>query len=49
MALIPIRTTCEAGETCPMLGYDTATGDALLGVPSTRLPPRRSGFPRARV
>ncbi|MGH3887741.1 MAG: hypothetical protein ACRDSZ_14440 [Pseudonocardiaceae bacterium] len=31
MALIPIRTTCEAGETCPMLGYDTDIGDALIG------------------
>ncbi|MGH3884049.1 MAG: hypothetical protein ACRDRY_20750 [Pseudonocardiaceae bacterium] len=31
--MIPIRTTSEAGETCPMLGYDTDTGDALVGGP----------------
>ncbi len=38
MALIRIRTTCEAGETCPMLGYDT--GDALVGGPVDTAPAR---------
>jgi hypothetical protein len=30
MALIPIRSTCESGEICPTLIYDTDTGDALV-------------------
>ena len=30
MALIPIRSTCEAGEVCPTLIYDTDTCDVLV-------------------
>ena len=30
MALIHIRRTCEAGEVCPALIFDTDTGDALI-------------------
>lgn len=45
MALIPIRTTCEAGETCPMLGYDTDTGDALVGGPVDTAAAAALGFP----
>lgn len=45
MALIPIRTTCEAGETCPMLGYDTDTGDALVGGPFDTAAAAALGFP----
>ncbi|MGH3944204.1 MAG: hypothetical protein ACRDSI_04035 [Pseudonocardiaceae bacterium] len=45
MALIPIRTTSEAGETCPMLGYDTDTGDALLGGAVDMAATAALGFP----
>jgi hypothetical protein len=45
MALIPIRTTCEAGETCPMLGYDTDTGDVLVGGPIDTAAAAALGFP----
>jgi hypothetical protein len=30
MSLIPVRRSCEAGEVCPTLIYDTDTGDALV-------------------
>lgn len=43
MALIPMRTTCEAGETCPMLSYDT--GDALVGGPLDTAAAAALGFP----
>lgn len=31
MALIYVRRTCEVGEACETLVYDTETGDALVG------------------
>ncbi len=30
MSLIPVRRSCEDGEVCPTLIYDTDTGDALV-------------------
>lgn len=45
--MIPIRSTCEAGETCPMLGYDTDTGDALVGGPVDTTAAAALGFPES--
>jgi hypothetical protein len=30
MNLIPVRRSCEDGEVCPTLIYDTDTGDAVV-------------------
>ncbi len=40
-----LRVTCEAGETCPVLGYDTDTGDALVGGPVDTAAAAALGFP----
>lgn len=34
MALIQVRSTCEAGEVCPMLTFDTETGDVVISGPA---------------
>ncbi|MCA1693469.1 MAG: hypothetical protein LC749_01360 [Actinobacteria bacterium] len=33
MPLITIRRSCEVGESCPILAFDTETGDAIVGGP----------------
>lgn len=45
MALIRVRRTCEVGEACETLIYDTETGDALIGGPVDDEAAAALGFP----
>ncbi|MGH3921596.1 MAG: hypothetical protein ACRDTT_01760 [Pseudonocardiaceae bacterium] len=45
MAYIRIRHTCEVGEACPSLSFDTETGDALVGGPVDTAAAAALGFP----
>ncbi|MGH3599147.1 MAG: hypothetical protein ACRDQH_02525 [Pseudonocardiaceae bacterium] len=45
MALIRVRRTCEVGEACETLIFDTETGDALVGGPVDDAAAAALGFP----
>jgi hypothetical protein len=45
MTYIRVRRTCEVGESCPSLTFDTETGDALIGGPVDTAAAAELGFP----
>lgn len=45
MAYVHVRRTCEAGESCPSLIFDTDTGDALVGGPRDDAAAAEMGLP----
>ncbi|MGH3929115.1 MAG: hypothetical protein ACRDTF_03970 [Pseudonocardiaceae bacterium] len=45
LAYVRIRHTCEVGEACPSLTFDTKTGNALVGGPVDTAAAAALGFP----